>query len=116
MAALSIQSIVETGIVPSFTAAAGGGDTFVNDGNVYLHVKNGGGGSITVGITAQKTSATVPGRGTLTKANGGGAVAAGAEKLFGPFPPTSFNNASGQCAVTYTAVTSVTVGAFKLPR
>jgi len=114
MALLAEQIIVEAGIAPSFAAAAGGGDTFANDGDALLYVKNGGGGSVTVTITAQAVSLTVPGRGAMTKANAGGAVAAGADRVFGPFPPASFNNASGQVAVTYSGVTSVTVAALRL--
>lgn len=118
MAALALQNIVEAGLAPSMASAAGGGDTFANanDERTILMVTNGGGGSITVTITAQDTSETVPGFGTVSKANGGGSVGAGATKLFGPFPAAAFNNSSGEVAVTYSGVSSVTVAALRVPK
>lgn len=50
MAALTVQNVARSGLAPSYAAAAGGGDTFTNDGAVFLHVKNGGGSSINVTI------------------------------------------------------------------
>lgn len=118
MATLTPAVITEAGVAISLSAAAGGGDQFANpsDARTYLHVNNGGGGSITVTITAQVASAQVPGKGLMTKANGGGSVANGAAKVFGPFPAEMFNDANGNVQVTYSGVTSVTVGAFRLPQ
>ena len=112
MATLTRQTPGEDGGL-TFGAAASGGDVFANDGETYFAVTNGGGSSVTVTITAQNTSTTKTGFGTVTKANGGAAVAAGDTDVFGPFPTGAFNNSSGQVAVTYSGVTSVTVAAFK---
>lgn len=115
MATLAVQAITEAGVVPSYAAAGAGGDEFANEsGDVLLHVKNGGGGPITVTVTAQATSRVLPGFGTVSKAAGGGSIGAGAEKMFGPFPPAAFNQANGRVAVGYTDVASVTVAAFRL--
>lgn len=117
MATLTVATIAEAGVALSAVAAAGGGDQFINagDARTFLYVNNGGGSSITVTITAQVASASVPGKGLMTKANGGGSVTNGTAKLFGPFPAEMFNDASGYVQVTYSGVTSVTVQAFRLP-
>lgn len=88
-------------------AAAGGGDTFVNNGREYFHVKNGGGAPITVTFV---TPGTVDG-GAIADLTG--SVAAGDTAIFGPFPPVNYNDTAavgGIMSVTYSGVTSVSVG------
>jgi hypothetical protein len=117
MAALTIQTIAEAGVEPSYAAAAAGGDTARNDnGNVFLHVKNGDASPHTVTVTAQRTSASVPGMGSTTKSNVSVAVPAGTERMIGPFAPLAFNDSSNNIAITYDDVTSVTIAALELPR
>lgn len=118
MATLTVADIVEAGVTYTLAAAGGSGDVFPNDNDnrTFLAVANASGGSITVTITAQDTTETVPGFGTVTKSNGGGSVANGATKLFGPFPAAAYNNSSGQVSVTYSGTTSVTVAAFKVAK
>lgn len=118
MATLSIQTIDEDGQQLSTVAASAGGDVFdnPNDQSTFLYVNNAGAGAITVTISAQATSRDVPGLGPMTKANAGGSVTNGTVKLFGPFPAEAFNTASGQVAVSYSGVTSVTVAALRLQR
>ena len=114
MAELTVQETAEDGGI-TFGAADSNGDEFVNDGRTLLAVKNGGGSSVTVTVTAQNTSTRVKHWGDITKANGGAAVAAGGIDLFGPFPSRPFNDADGKVQVTYSGVTSVEVAAVKLP-
>lgn len=117
MATLTVQNLVIVGdIGPTYVAASGGGDEMPNDGDTFLHVKNGGGAGITVTLTAQVTSRDAEGFGPFTRANQVVSVGAGAERMIGPFPPKTWNNANGRVAIAYSAVTSVTVGAFKVPR
>lgn len=117
MADLAVTTVTEAGVLDSLSAAAGGGDAIPgNNGDIILAVNNGGGGSITVTITAQQTGAQAPGMGQLTKANGGGSVTNGTRRLFGPFPPLAFNDTNGKVQITYSGVTSVTVGAYRVPR
>lgn len=93
-----------TGTLISPTAAAGGGDTFAPGDSVKFVVINGGGSSITA------TFDSVAQSNFGTDEDTGGAVAAGATRIFGPFPANRFANAStGLVAVTYSGVTSVTV-------
>jgi len=110
MAALSIQTIAITGIVPSYSAASGGGDTFVcSTDRTYLHVKNGGGSPITVTVVTPGEAA--PG---VAIADVAVSVSNGSEKIIGPFYAALYQDSTGTAAVTYSAVTSVTIGAFKL--
>ncbi len=117
MAALTIQTVAEAGLNPSYAAAASGGDTAKNEaGDTFLHVKNGDASAHTVTVTAQRTSQTVQGMGAMTKANVQVSVPASGERMIGPFAPLAFNDANNDIAITYSSVTSVTVAAVKLPR
>lgn len=116
MALMTVQDIVVAGLNPVYSAAANG-DTFADDGRgrTFLHVKNGGGGSINVTIPAQVASVNVPGYGSLARADLVVAVAAGAERMIGPFAEIAFKNSSGLVTVNYSAVTSVTSAAIRVP-
>jgi hypothetical protein len=114
MAAITVQTILETGITVSTTSAAGGGDTFANDGNTYYQVTNGSGSSINVTFTVVNGTFTNKQNGILTKSNLVVAVANGTTKLIGPFPTGVYNSTSGTVAVAYSSATSVTVAAINL--
>tara|TARA_R110002050_G_scaffold266360_1_gene407674 strand:- start:129 stop:473 length:345 start_codon:yes stop_codon:yes gene_type:complete len=111
MAELTVQQITETGGAATYETAAAEGDTADNNGNMFLHIKNGGGGSITVTITALTTSVDSGMYGDLTKANASIAVAAEGEAFIGGFAPAAFNDGNGEIAITYSGVTSVTIAA-----
>ncbi len=116
MATLTVQDSAEGGGI-SNTGAAGGGDVFANDGRTILLIDNQSGGALTVTVTAQETSTTKPGYGSVTKADVVQSVEANSVDIMGPFPKTAFNNSSGQVAVTYSGVGSLGVAAIKiLPR
>lgn len=109
MATLAPQEITRSGLVPAFAAAAGGGDKFLRGGGSrYVEVINGGVGSINVTIESQAQ----PGPGEAV-ADEVVAVANGARKKIGPFPE-AFEDADGYVNLTYSGVTSVTVGVFDL--
>jgi hypothetical protein len=118
-ATLTVTDTTEGGIQLSTTmvSAASAGDELPNDssGRTLACVTNGAGSSMTVTVTPATTSISVPGRGTLTKSNGGGTVTNGTTKCFGPFP-TLYNNSSGRVAFTYSTNTSVTIGGFRVPQ
>ncbi len=109
MAILTVQEIGRSGLNPSFQAAAGGGDSVPNDGRTYAEVVNGGGGAINVTVVTQLT---VDG-----KAVGDDVVnvPAGQRRKVGPWPPSLYNDVNGRAQLQYDGVTSVTVGAFRLP-
>lgn len=105
---ITVQTISRSGLAPTYAAADSvNGQQFYNDESTFLHVKNGGGGSINVTLN---TPGTVDG---LAVGDLVVAVGAGAEKMIGPFPPGIYNN-SGYVYVDYSGATSVTVAAFKL--
>ena len=107
MATLTVNQVTITGLTDALVAAAGGGDDFLNTGKEWFEVNNGGGGSITVTFA---TPATVEG---VAIDNPAIAVGAGVRKKIGPFAPGLFNDSNGKVQVTYSGVTTVTVGAFK---
>lgn len=108
MATLTVQDVTgTTGIVPTYASADSAGDKFTNDGKTQFHVKNDGAASITATVDSpQKCSQGFEHDVAV-------AVAAGAEKIIGPFDKSRFNDTSGFVVVTYSAVTSVKVAALK---
>lgn len=108
MATLIVTELDADGVTLSPASAGGSGDVFDNqDGDSFLYVNNGSGSSIDVTFTGQA------GPSGFTVSDVVVAVANGAEKLIGPFPPRYFNDANGRVAVSYSDNTSVTVQAFK---
>lgn len=106
MATLAVQQIKPTGLALALTAASGGGDAFEPGEHTFLVVKNGAGSPINVTIDTTATAFGQP-IGNIVVA-----VAAGATELIGPFPAGEVEQAStGLCDVTYSSVTTVTVGA-----
>lgn len=103
---IAVQTVTEAGVVPSYTGAAAGGDRFANGGeDVACHAKNlTAATSITVTIPVNDNTREATGLGPVTKPDGGSAVAAGAEKLFGPFPRLAYNGSDGKVSITYSSV------------
>lgn len=111
MAALTTQNIVAAGTAPTFGAAAGGGDTAqVGTGqDTFLVVKNGGGSSINVTITA-------PGTNSYGEPNPDPvvAVANGTEKWIPLRKEYDAGDGTGRAAIAYSGVTSVTVAVIRM--
>jgi hypothetical protein len=105
---LSAQNVVLTGLLPVYTAADATGNNFLNDGMVFLHVKNGDVASKTVTLT---TPNLVEG---IAIADPTVVIPAGEDRMIGPFPTGPFNDSSGKANVTYSAVTSVTVALVRM--
>lgn len=109
MATLAVTQLVPTGAVePALVAAAGAGDQFPNNGRTYLKVTNGGGSPITVTVVSQRACDQGSVHSTTNS------VVNSTTELMGPFPVERFNDAAGMCQITYSAVTTVTVGAFSV--
>lgn len=113
MATLSVQDITESGLAATYDSADSGGDDFQNDSSerIFLHVKNGDTSSHTVTVSAEDSSLDVPGYGPVTKSDVSVSVSASGEKFIGPFPRFAFGNTP---AITYDAVTSVTLAVLKV--
>jgi hypothetical protein len=116
MATLTALLIAKAGLVPAY-AAANDGDVVAQptDQRLFLHVKNGGGGSVNVTIPAVQATVNIPSAGAVAVPDIVVAVANGAEKMIGPFPP-AYVNAAGMITINYSGVTDVTAAAFRLPR
>lgn len=101
-------------LLAGLTAAGAGGDSFFMTGKDLLVVNNGSGGSITVTIST--VVAAVPDNFGVTNAAHDKVftVAAGKVAVLGPFSPFRFKDANGNAQVTYSAVTTVTVGVLRV--
>lgn len=109
--ALTAQTVTPSGLTVSLTTPTADGDVF-DAGRVVLYVQNDGEDSVTVTVP---TPATVRG---LAVDDAGGTVAAGAFRLFGPFPKSTYGQTSGadtaRVHVDYSEVTDVTRGLIAL--
>lgn len=114
MATLATNQITPAGIVDMaavMVTAAGGGDKVRPGPGVFVEVNNGGGAGITVTVDDPLSKSPVG----AVQFNPDLSVAVGAGKraAIGPLPAERFaGTADGLVAITYSAVTSVTVGAF----
>ena len=112
MAVLAVQDASVAGLAEVLVAAAGGGDSFDNNGLCLLEVVNGGGAPINV--TIDDPGSVSPASAAAWNPDVVVAVANGATKLIGPFPPFRFNDANGRVNVSYSAVATVTVRVIRL--
>ena len=112
MALLSTQVVPVTGLRYDNTlvAAAGGGDTAETGGGVFLVVKNASGASITVTLVTPEVF-----DGDLTLLDRAVSVAATTGQSFIPLTSRYRDPTTGVASITYSAVTSVTVGVFRVP-
>lgn len=107
MALHAAQRITRAGVVPTYGAAAAGDTVPVGD-NVFLHVKNGSGGSVTL------TVAAVGGEGGLALQDLAVAIPVG-EKVIGPISDELFKNTTdGKAHLTWSSTTTVTFAVLQL--
>lgn len=107
MALLAPQAPSVTGTTPAFVAASAGGDTVMPGDNVYLHAKNGSGGSITVTVAAVRQCDAGVLHDLVVS------IPAGEEREFGPVNSRYARTSDGLAAITYSGVTSLTIRAVK---
>lgn len=112
MAELTAEEMDLTGLSATYNSAAGGGDSFQNDGNTFLHVKNGDTGGHTVTVAVQKTI-TIGGV-TLSISDPSVTITADGDQFIGPFDRDWFNDNNKLVQISYDAVTSVTVAVMKI--
>jgi hypothetical protein len=109
MALLTTQTIVRTGLSPTYSPVAAS-DTLVPDSQTFLHVKNAGGSPDT--CVCVVASGDPPG---LTISDNSVSVTNAQERMIGPLPAQFFADpTTGLCTVTHSFTTSVTSGVFKL--
>ena len=108
MATLTVQNISLAGITPSYAGAAEAGDEFLNTGDTFFQIKNGGSeATVTIETPAKIEGIDIAEIAVVVPATTG-------DKMIGPFDSSIFNQTTGRVAVTYSSETSITVGAFKL--
>jgi len=106
MATFTTQLIVPAGLNPTFAAAAGGGDKFTPGDTTFIETINASGGSITVTVDSKVNS------NYGTDVNLVVAVPAGERRRIGPLPAQRFAGSDGLGDITYSGVTTFTVGVF----
>ena len=105
MAVLTPVTIARAGVSEVTAAASAGGDLLPNTGKEWIEVQNAGGGAITVTINGFADGVAVAIQTVSIPATTG-------RKKIGPFPPSIYNNSSNQVSITYSAVTSLTIGSY----
>jgi hypothetical protein len=112
VATLATQTINRAGVVEALTAAAGGGDAMSCGSGMMLKVLNGGGSPITVTIAIPAGASGYP---NAAYTNTAVSVSNGTAKWIGPVTaPLYADPTTGLATITYSGVTTVTVGAFNL--
>jgi len=117
MAVLAINKLELAGVDPDalLVAAAAGGDTVPNQNDrVFVLVRNGGAGPVTVTVNDVRSSG--PEGAAAFNPDVQISVPAGADRFIGVFDPNRFNNDVGHVELTYSDVTSVQVAAFAATR
>lgn len=112
MATLATQSVTRAGVAPTYAAAAAGGDRFTPSTDTFLHVKNASAGALTVTVVTPRTDAY-----GNAIADNAISVPASGERMIGPFPADWYGSTTdGLADITYSGVTSLTIGAFTVTR
>ena len=112
MATLTTQPITRAGVGPTYAAAAGGGDACEVGDDIYLHIKNTG-VSTTVTLAIPSTNSPYPN--AVYTSTAVVVPATTGERLIGPISAGLYKDpTTGFCTITYTQVTGITVGVFKL--
>jgi hypothetical protein len=107
MALLVAQPIPVSGVVPTFPSATAGGDQAPIGSRNLLLVRNGGASPITATVVTPGTVKGLPiGDAALTVPAGGSALL--------PLDSIYRDPVTGRAAITYSAVTSVTVGVIQV--
>ena len=109
MATLTVQQIALAGITPTYDACTADGDQFPNDGKTYIELKNTDTASQDV-VVASPTNCDQGSTHDVTVS-----IPANTDnKKIGPFPPSRFNDGNGYVQLTYSGVSALTIGAFRL--
>jgi len=106
MTALTVQQTTRAGLTPSYAAANVDGHSIPNTGAEILHIK-------TVGTACTVTipiPGTVDGQAVTSKTV---VIGTSSERMIGPFPTNTYNQADGSVHFTFSAVTAVTCAAIK---
>ena len=104
--ALTPTQLTRAGVVESLTAANADGNYYTNSGKEWVEILNGSASPITVTASGLVDGLTVASLRTWT-------IAAGARRKIAPLT-RDYNDAQGRVNLSYSDVTTVTVGVFYL--
>jgi hypothetical protein len=113
---LTVTQIARTGASvtkPMVAATATHGNKFVNDGRTFLRIKNAAASAVTVTITPARTIDGLALTAMTLSVAATGDADGKDDVLVGPFT-SNFEQADGYVWATFSAVTTLTVGAFRL--
>ncbi len=111
MATIVAQKILQSGLIPTYSAASAGGDKLLNTGIQYFHVKNDSGVTITASVVPVVTVYIDPVLGKLIKQTATLTLDAGESGFVGPFETGAFNDTQGFITITCSATPSVSIAA-----
>jgi hypothetical protein len=111
MATIVAQRILQSGLIPTYSAASAGGDKLVNTGIQYFQVRNVSGATITASVVPVVTVYIDPTLGKLVKQTATLTLPAGQSGFLGPFETGAFNDTQGYITITCTATASVSLAA-----
>jgi len=107
MTTFDVDQVVRGGIEPTFETASEAGDAFLNDGKVWIHVKNGAAALDPITIITQQT---IDGEAVDDKTV---TISASTQQVIGPFPPEIYNDGDGLVQLTYSKHEEVTIAFLK---
>jgi len=105
---LAVTTISETSaVLADLTNDTTNGNKLANpNGDLFVVLYNGGADTNTATFTAQKTSHSVPGYGTMTKSNNTVTLLTGARQIVGPFRSSAWNNSTGYVILNFAGTSS----------
>lgn len=106
MATFDVDQVVRGGMEPTFETANELGDAFLNDGKVWIHVKNGAAELVLTLVTQQTVDGEAVDDKTVT-------IGASTEQAVGTFPPEVYNDGDGLVQLTYSKHEEVTIAFLK---
>src|SRR6266487_5052187 len=112
MATLATQTVTRAGTLPTYGAAAGGGDAMACGSDYMLHIKNGAAATMTVTIAIPSGASGWPQAAYTSTAV---VVPNTSERMIGPIQAPLYQDpTTGLATITYSSVTTVTVAAINL--
>lgn len=115
MAVLTVQDVIPVGTTPAYVAAAGGGDSFVRDtdGRYWIEARNSNAASRDITIAPGNPNTLIDNQQVSVGSIVVTVPALTGEVMIGPIT-REFLDANGSVAITYSAVTNLTVGVFRM--
>jgi hypothetical protein len=112
MATLATQVVTRSGVLPTYGAAAGGGDAMACGSDQMLHIKNGAAATMTVTLAIPSGASGYPNAAYTSTAV---VVPNASERMIGPvIAPLYQDPTTGLCTITYSSATTVTVASINL--